>query len=393
MASKRGFFLPSRRSLQRAARLSDIVAGNAEVRIPGRVGTIVERGLLLATINPNPEASLKRSIQGQVKRSLRVRGTRRIDETTSAAVGLLAIALPLARSADYGTARAVAQESALLVADHVAAAREGRREALRRQIKNRKKSIAAPKQVQDALSSVSESVGKMDQELAPVIPALRAMIAGTMSSLSETSADRFDIPQTVLETLLTASGRAEGAAAMVIDGLPSDPNTAGESAITIGHVLTMAATRAMELEDTPTVGMARLRLRRLCGGPMHQEMVLVASDLTSICCWIFPALALDQLDWYVQLVGGESTAVQTAGFARVGASALLAGLPSVACRLVIWLHDKGVDIGTLRSSILDNASLRREQTRSMFHGGYLGESPAEALANFVELANVVYAAV
>ena len=71
---------------------------------------------------------------------------------------------------------------------------------------------------------------------------------------------------------------------------------------------------------------------------------------------------------------------------RVGAAALVAGVPSVATRAAASVLRNTPNLPTLRHQVLGDPIRSREDTLSKIGGGYLGTSPGDALADFLTFA-------
>ncbi|MDQ1501618.1 MAG: hypothetical protein QOI86_4958, partial [Actinomycetota bacterium] len=140
--------------------------------------------------------------------------------------------------------------------------------------------------------------------------------------------------------------------------------------------------------DTQTLAIVRERLRHLHRDErMRGELSGVASVLTAICCWVLPTAAHDQFEWYANLTSEAAAAGSRSvliGFCRIGAAAILSGLPSVALRAAAALRAVNPDLAQVRQTVLRDESRLREETRSAMRGRYLGDSPSDALKNFLD---------
>jgi hypothetical protein len=88
--------------------------------------------------------------------------------------------------------------------------------------------------------------------------------------------------------------------------------------------------------------------------------------------------------WYEELPADVESA-RSLGLCRIGAAALLAGVPSIAIRAADCLLRISPDPRVLRPVVLGGQVRSREIAESNMRGGYLGVSPADALADFLTL--------
>lgn len=150
----------------------------------------------------------------------------------------------------------------------------------------------------------------------------------------------------------------------------------------------MAAVRAIETTDTQTLAIVRERLRQLHRDEaMRGEVSGVASVLTAICRWVLPHAAHYQLDWYASLTAEAAAAGRPSalmGFCRIGAAAILSGLPSVAFRAAASVRDMNPDLEQVRQYVLGDETRLREETHSAIRGRDLGDSPSDALKSFLD---------
>ena len=391
IAQRRGFLLPNMRRLRRLAALPPLSTGDMVLRISAGIGTIVEEAEPLATLSPGPTTPVTERFCRRVEKALRLRRVGRVDETTSAAVGLIALSTELAEAGDFGTSRVVAQEAALLVANHVEEARWARRREFRRQVKAVK---AAERRggelLRRGVSSAAANQRERDLDLAPVVPALRATTLVTVSQWLKDDRELFDMPELVLGTLLEVSDRAEATASLIAFAIPDKPSSLTASPSDVGQLLTLAGIRAMETADNSTLAIVRERIRRLHPKDgLTGELAGVGSILTAICCWVLPTAAHQQLTWYLLLTGDKASAGQRAnlmGLCRVGAAALLSGLPSIAFRVAKALANVSPDLDQVRMTVLADETRLSEETHSALRGRYLGDSPSDALASFLDFA-------
>ena len=393
IARRRGFLLPQLRQLRRLASTSPFITGAVQLRISAGIGTIVEHGEVVATILPSRDGVVDQKVERQVRRALRLRRVRGVDETTSAAVGLVALATKLAEAADFGTSRVVAQEAALIVAGHVEDARAARRRLLHRQLK------ATDREGEDALgrgaASAEAAERERDRAIAPVVPALRATTQAAVAQRLKGDRELFGVPELVLGTLLEASERSEATTSVLVFAIPDRAKDITVPPSDVGELLTMAAVRSMETGDTVAL---RLTSERL--GALHEdvgmrgELAGVASVLSAICCWVLPSAAHEQFEWYLALTAHHPAVGSRApliGICRVGAASILSGLPSVALRASGALVDANPNLEQVRETVLGDETRLREEAHSAMRGRYLGDSPSDALKNFLDFVEDVSA--
>jgi hypothetical protein len=385
-ASKHGLLLPSPQRLRRLAATRSVADGSVRIRISPGIGTAVSRGEQLAAILPASSATVPRRFPRQVRRALSVRRMRRLDDVTTSAVALVAMALDLAGSGDVGSAGAVAEVTAELVSEHVVAARAARRRRLERQAV--RTAQAEPRRATTMLradvQTAAAAARARDDDLAPVIPALRDTVKPIVRARVADERDLADVPEMILGALLRRSERAESTAALAVMAVPDDWNQVRGRPGPLVKVLKMAGVRALELRDRQTVALVRNSLLRFSAE--HAERAVDgASELTALSCWLAPDTAGSWFTWYENLAAPAKPEPRL-DLCRVGAAALVAGVPSVAIRAATGLLATSSDVPMLRQIVLSDVIRQREDTLSRIGGGYLGVSPGDALADFLAMA-------
>jgi hypothetical protein len=397
-APRRGFLLPNMRRLRALSRSEPFRNGDVALRISKGIGTIVKEGALIASLVPTRSSTVGRVTWRRARRALCLRRVGRVDETTSAAVGLISLAFELDNRADAGTAAIVGQEAALLVASQVGAARESRRHELRRQQRHSARGVS-----RDAIRPEAElqaaTERARDLTLVPVVPSLRAAIIAAVSGCGHSAESRSDLRESMLRVLLDCSQRAEAGAVMLAVALPQTIQATQPGfppdVETITELLRMSAERAMETEDGQTLAFVRQRLLVLFEDSTGRPHTLaVASILGAMSCWLMPLIAREQLEWYLGIVTKYKVEGSTAallGFCRIGAAALASGIPSVAFGAAGAVKAAHSDLDLVRQKVLEDGVWQREDTQSKLRGGYLGDSPPDALKSFVDFVGIAAA--
>jgi hypothetical protein len=384
-ASHRGLLLPSPRRLRRLAAISSVADGSVRVRISPGFGTAVGRGEQIAAILPASFAVVSAKLPRRVERALRIRRMRRLDDVGTSAVALVAMAVDLAGAGDVGSADAVAEVAAELVSEHVAAARAARRRRLEREARHaaRVKRRHPPHGLRTDVESAAAAVRARDAEPAPAIPALRDTVKAAVRARLSDERDLAGVPEKVLRALLRHSELADSAAATAVMVVPGNWAQVRARPSAVVEILIMSGVRALELRDRPAIAVVRDRLKRLSDGHV-QWTVDGASVLTALSCWLAPDSAGEMFTWYEELPADVESA-RSLGLCRIGAAALLAGVPSIAIRAADCLLRISPDPRVLRPVVLGGQVRSREIAESNMRGGYLGVSPADALADFLTL--------
>lgn len=384
-ARRRGLLLPSPRRLRRLAAISAVADGSVRIRISPMIGRSVTRGEQIATVLPASFATVPRGLPRRVRRVLRIRRMRRLDDVTTSAVALVAMAIDLAGSGDVGSAESVAEVVAELVSEHVVAARTVRRRRLRRDaMRAARVERRHPAHVLRAgMVSAAAAARARDTERAPIVPALRDTVKATVRARLRDERDLADVPEMIFRALLRHSELAESAAAVAVTEVPHDWEQVRAHPSAVIEVLTMSGVRALELRDRQTIALVRDRVRGLSG--QHAKWVVGgASVLTALSCWLAPDTAGEMFTWYEKLAEGVEMEPRL-DLCRVGAAALVAGVPSVAVRAADDIVRTSPDLRILRRVVLSDLVRSREEAQSNVRGGYLGATPADALADFLTL--------
>jgi hypothetical protein len=247
-ARARGFFMPSRAGMRRLLAHSAFPEG-MRLRVFAGLGTIVGSGEDIASLIPARDQTITRSLARRSGRTLRTRSCSRVEDVATGAVALTQMALDLANAGDIGTARTVTQNVVRLVAEHMGAARRARTHMFRRQ---ERRARAAADGLRSAVQAAQASVRARDTSIVPVVPALRDSLRIAVRGRLESHKDLFNVPGTVIEQLLSCSGRAEVAISMVIFSVPAEASKSAAGSSIAAELLRIAGVRALELGDSST---------------------------------------------------------------------------------------------------------------------------------------------
>jgi hypothetical protein len=385
-AGRRGLLLPLPRRLRNISATSSVAGGSVRIRISPGIGIAVSRGDELAAILPASSATIPNGLPRRVRRALRVCRMRRLDDVATSAVALVAMALDLARAGDVGSAGSVGEVVAELVSEHVAAARTARRRRLEREARrtSRTEKRHADRLLRPGVETAAADARARDTGQAPVIPALRDTVKATVRARVAEERDLAGVPEMILRALLRRSELAEATAALIVIAVPGEWEQVRSRPSALMELLKMSGVRALELQDSATIALIRDRLEQL--SDRHLEWVVgAASELTALSCWLSPDTAGSLFTWFEELAARVESDPRL-DLCRVGAAALVAGVPSVAVRAAASVLRSTPDLPTLRHVVLSDRIRGREDTLSKIGGGYLGTSPGDALADFLTFA-------
>jgi hypothetical protein len=385
-AGRRGLLLPLPRRLRNISATPSVAGGSVRIRISPGIGVAVSRGDELAAILPASSATIPNGLPRRVRRALRVRRMQRLDDVATSAVALVAMALDLARAGDVGSAGSVGEVVAQLVSEHVGAARSSRRRRLAREARraNRSEKRQADRLLRPGVSTAAADIRARDRNQAPVIPALRDTVKATVRARIAEERDLAGVPEMILRALLRQSELAEATAALIVIAVPGDWEQVRSHPDALMELLKMSGVRAFELQDSATIALVRNRLEQL--SDRHSDWVVgAASELTALSCWLSPDTSGSLFTWFEEL-GARVGSDPRLSICRVGAAALVAGVPSVATRAAASVMRNTPDLSAFRRQVLGNPIRGREDTLSKIGGGYLGASPGDALADFLTFA-------
>jgi hypothetical protein len=224
-----------------------------------------------------------------------------------------------------------------------------------------------------------------DEEVAPVVPALKAALSVAIDQRVSKSTNVADIPELIVEALIASTDSAEAATSMGVKSIPSVWSEIAGRHEHIARLLFLCGRRAMEIADSRGLVLVRSKIHALFQGNNQQLMRDLGSELTSLACWLTPQHAMRFCDWFVDLTKsdtGQSATHAALCLCRIGGAALSASMPSVAFASLSTIKARGHNVVVLRDWVMDDGLRTHEQLRSDLNGRYLGDSPLDALANF-----------
>ncbi len=388
-ARARGFFTPSRRGMRRLLARHGFDTG-MRLRVLAGFGTIIGAGENMACLVPARDQTVTRSLAKQASRTLRTRSCTRVEDIAAGAVALTQMAVDLADSGDIGTARTVAQHVARLVTEHTAAARRARRQTFRKQALKTRAADAGS--LRSGVLSAQAEVRARDDELVPVIPALRDTLRVAVKGRLDSRKDQFNVPGTIIEQLLSSSGQAEAAVDMLISAVAADAPEAIAGPRTAAELLRIAGLRALELRRPAAFQQVLHGLGRLAGnGAGNSAAIDIAGALAATASRFDVRLSKRAVDWALARLDRASDDAATAPTLvawskagilwRAGAAGLTCGAMSVAVHSARTVFELGAQ-DSLATMASNRDMITRESVRSNLLGGYLGDQPEDALANF-----------
>jgi hypothetical protein len=243
--------------------------------------------------------------------------------------------------------------------------------------------------LRQGVGSASARIRARDNELAPAIPALIAALEVALKQIVMDGRELGDIPDDLVEAVLSVCNRAEAAVVLVLKEIPPSWEGMATSPSTVCRLLFIAGCRAMETHDRQSIAVLREKIRALSHGATgKREIHGLGSQLTALSCWLLPSDSSRFLAWYVtmsQNVDDHEKANRALELCRIGAAALLADMPSVAIEALSEIKMMGTDLATLQDWVMSEATRTREKLLSDVSGRYLGDSPADALDAFFRL--------
>ncbi|MDX8037127.1 hypothetical protein SK803_43635 [Lentzea sp. BCCO 10_0856] len=390
ITARRGFFLPSRSRMRRLLEHGAFSDGT-RLRIVGGLGTIVDRESDVAVLVPSRNQDIKADLIRLAERSFRTWSSVEVEEIATGAVSLTRLMLENARSGDVGTAQAVGHQIVHLMREHVLAARRGRAralsyEALRAEVVNVHK-------LRPESSSAAATLRARDQEMAPVVPALKAVLSVAVSEYLNNPSDRMDTLDSFIWPLLSMTLEAEAAVGMVVYSVPTNLEKSGSGSHATTELLRQAGVRALELRSRSLFEQVVDRLKDVAKNESaRSDAVGIISVLAAIACRFNQVHSIYAVEAFLgildRLAQTNSTAADTSRFIalwRVGAAGLLAGIPSVAVYVAQRIYGYGLD-ETLIVMGGSEEYMVSEMGRSNLRGMYLGDNAMDALANYVDFA-------
>ncbi len=351
-AGRRGLHLPDVDRLEKLHNRPEWAELRLQLLLLGQVGTVVPEGALIARVVPDASSSVSATDLKRVYKSIRVRTAKSVEETAEAAVLLVDVAVRLAGRGDASGGERAVEALIAMLRIHLAA-------------------------VHDAMWG-SESA----DELAPVVPAVRAPIESALERLRTANGAEAELLLHLVDRLLNITGRAEAAVSMVVsrashlEGRVTDWQLA--------DLLRACALRALATDDHFSLALVYdeteeriLDQERQPRGPILE----FSSELAAVVCVHGYSNAMSAWLWWWKATQPLGTAtVRHLGAARIAAAALEAGVLSVALAVSLELRSSGASPTQLQDLLTHEEVVTREKTLADLNGGYLGPAPAEALA-------------
>jgi uncharacterized membrane protein YedE/YeeE len=388
-ARHRGFFIPRKASLRRLL-ASGAFSGGMRMRVFTGPGTIVDAGADMVSLIPARDQTVSRALARQAQRALRTRASRQVEDVATGAVALTQMALDLEDAGDTGTAGTVAQSLVHLVTEHVAAARQARTRMFRLQ---QQRAAAATADLPGVSEADEATARARDDSPVPVVPALRDSLRVAVRGRFEGSRHVLNVPAVITRQLLSGSGRADSAVAMVTSWVPVEAGEPASRPRGAAEMLRVAGLRALELGDSTAFGQVLGHLDKLSGsGAGRRDAVDITAMLAATACRFDARLAVRAADRALaQVPDGPADDASAAAEAawlrgtvlwRTGAAGLACGSMSVA----VHAASKAFQL-QLQDIIRNMMASNREMTsgeagRSELHGGYLGDQAESALSGF-----------
>ena len=324
---------------------------------------------------------------------MRVRSSRTLDETASAATALLRLASELVDSGDLGTAHQVAQSLTDFMNLHLGHVRRARRAAVRRSRLRehvRAESLRTPGMADT--DHFSNSRATLDDMVAPINPILRDVLRETTRRAILTGGPAFAVHEYVLRSLLRSSSHADMAVSMATASLPVDEIDSAMKMDAAVRILRLTGLQALEHRDANSYRFVLRRARELAKREVEVSQVQdLVCDLASYACRYVPELANAACDTLKALVepvadGERFNSQLVQSFWLVGGAALAVGAHSAALYAARILACTGAASTVVAlSSSRDN--LEALADRAKFFGSYLGDRPQDALAIFGKFLN------
>ena len=382
-APGRGLLLPKRSRLDRLGRGTSFMTGEMYLRLHAPFGVPLDKGTVFASLRPNESSSVARRDIDRATQALRLVGVRRLDQSVAAGSALTSLALDLARRGDTGSAHHVADRAAHLVAEHVAAARRERRRAFdqRRTASREERNVLRP----DA-DAASRKTRQSEAELTTVSPVLTVAVRLAVNNRLHVARELGDVPEYILGGLLEATTLADGGCAIASGLLPRSWTEVVASPEQVGRLIELIAIRALELDDRNSLVLIRTAIAALMRDTENRPALEDSgSVIAANSCWLRPNEAPRFAEWYCGLVkDGPQQPRNALRLLRIGGAALASGRLQVALMMTALLS--GVDLSDPNLSMSNDAIRTREALLSNMGGRYLGDSPADALANFLQFA-------
>ena len=392
-ATRRGIVLPSRRGLRRILASGPVRQG-LRLRITAGLATTVNRYDTIAHAVPLRDQSVDTRWLRNTRNRIEIRRIHHIDDISSGAIALSKLSADLVASGDLGTAHQVAQTLTKFVNYHMSWTRSRRKAELRRwesreRLKAKRNNVLSMRE--SVLLSAAQSA-RDDSRVAPINPLLRDVLQITIRSAVAASGPAVGVPEYVVRSLLAHSTHTELAVSMTTFAIPVDEVDSVTKLMSAIRILRLAGLQSLEQQELIAF---KLILDRIVEMAAEETFVThlydVVCDLTAYACRYGSDLALAGCACLEKLLAlpssnGEGDA-KTRGavqFWRVGAAALAVGAVSTAFHIARLVHQRNWAAYMVAAS-KNPDHLGVLASRSDLFGGYLGETPRDALATFGQL--------
>jgi len=344
------------------------------------LGILVRVGEHLGALVPPIDQSVSRWTRWRTTRCLRIVRSGDVEDVQRSATALLQLAMQLAESGDVATAERVCRSVVELVSAHTAAARGARAAAFRRQ---EVRAGAAETGLRGEWLTAQASRRRDDDELVPVVPALKATARFVAQAQLAPERHGFEVSGNLLVPLLDAITEADGALQMLAFRAAQSDGPVRMMGRT--ELLRLVGVRAVELGARSAFHGVLRQLDDMAdeGQEEREAAAHTTSVLAATTARSDARLATRAVGRFVLQVGtgAESSLARRRGLWRIGAAALAAGTSSVAVDVALLLAGLG-DVPAVRTDAQNVSILDHEATKASLYGGYLGERDRDALANF-----------
>lgn len=380
LARRRGLLAPGRRDL-RALLTSAAFSHGMRLRLFVGLGVVVREGAHLGALVPSVTQAVDRRTLRRAHRRLRIVSANDVEDVQRATIALVELAVRLASEGDVGTAERVCRSVVWLVDEHTAAARAARRGGYRRELE--RAGVTAAGLRSEALETQA-SRRMDDDQLAPVVPALRsALLLGARAQL-QPEQHGFEVDANLLVPLLDATLEGDGALAYLPFAVPQS-EVSDAQALGLAELLRAVGVRAVELGAAMPYALVLDQLDRLAArrGNCAAVAVRTTSALAATTARMDAQLAGSALPHVARQAAHTSDpdVARRRGLWRVGAAALAAGTLSVAVRVARVAQEHG-DTTAMRQDAEERDLVTQEAFQASLTGGYLGDRDRDALANY-----------
>jgi hypothetical protein len=382
---RRGVLAPTNRNLRRLITQPEFKAG-ARLRFVAGFGLIIGKDQDIAHLVPTRATEISERLKKNALKRLKVRDSLDIEELSSGAVSLTKLSTDLAASGDTGTAHAVAHSLTKLLKEHISAVRRARRNHLRRWMLREQVQEGAGSDLPGyrgiAERSFAARSAQRDEDVAPVIPAVRDVVHSAIQFALERDLPLFNVAESIVRPVMNESGDADGTVSLVAAAL-SDADKISESGLDSAlALLQVAGHRAIELRSRTMTDFILGDLINLCKkDPLRGRAIETLSLLSAFASRHDTVLArrcCESLGKELAEVGKFSAAMT---LWRVGAAGVCAGALSVAVQAAHFIDQ--MELHDHIQQVNANSGLRgAEAIRADIFGGYLGSAPEDALNAF-----------